>query len=101
MPLLGEGGDHSWNSWQDSCHPGAGNLFAVNWREKFVRKDARCAPPCTMMCSKISLVTEGPHAGVLTEGPEYETEYALGACYGITDQAPVIEADARCWSLDA
>ncbi|MFC1824298.1 aldehyde ferredoxin oxidoreductase family protein [Thermodesulfobacteriota bacterium] len=96
MPALNEAGIIPYRNWQEAADPEGKNLFAETWREKYVKKDVRCAPPCNLKCSKITLVTEGPHAGTMTEGPEYEAEYALGACCGITNQAAVIEADALC-----
>jgi aldehyde:ferredoxin oxidoreductase len=96
MPALNKAGIIPWRNWQEAASPECEKLFAENWREKFVKKDVRCAPPCHFKCGKICLATEGPHAGVLTEGPEYEAEYALGTCCNITDQAAIIEADALC-----
>lgn len=96
MPALNEGGIIPWRNWQEAGSPGGVNLFAQTWRKKFVRKDIRCAPPCNIKCAKLSLATEGPHAGVLTEGPDYEAEYSFGTCCDITDQPAIIEADALC-----
>lgn len=95
-PILHEGGIVPWRNWQDAGSPEGQNLFAQAWRSKYVRKDVHCAPPCNTRCGKLCLVTEGPHAGSLSEGPEYEAEYALGACCDITDQPAIIEADALC-----
>lgn len=99
MPALNEGGITPWRNWQDASSPGAVSLFAQTWRNKYVKKDVRCAPPCNVKCSKLTLTREGPHAGILTEGPDYESEYCFGACCGITDQTAVIEADALCDKL--
>ncbi|MDP2916702.1 MAG: aldehyde ferredoxin oxidoreductase C-terminal domain-containing protein, partial [Dehalococcoidia bacterium] len=96
MPALNEGGIIPWRNWQDASQPGCVNLFAQTWREKFVKKDVRCAPPCNVKCSKLTVAREGPYAGVLTEGPDYEAEYSLGACCDITDQTAVIQADSLC-----
>jgi len=96
MPAQNENGIIPWRNWQDAALPRGVNLFAHTWRDKYVRKDVRCAPPCNVNCSVISLASEGPHAGVITEGPEYEAEYALGACCDITNQTAIVEADALC-----
>ena len=96
MPTLHEWGMTPWRNWQEASSPGGANLFPQTWREKYIKKDVRCAPPCNIKCGKLSLATEGPHAGALSEGIEYETEYALGACCDITDQSAIIEADALC-----
>jgi aldehyde:ferredoxin oxidoreductase len=96
MPGLNEGGIMPWRNWQDAGLAKASELYPQSWRSKYVKKDVRCAPPCSVKCGKLCLATEGPHAGVVSEGPEYEAEYALGTCCDITDQAAIIEADALC-----
>jgi aldehyde:ferredoxin oxidoreductase len=35
-------------------------------------------PTCFLQCTKLSKVREGRHAGLVLEGPEYETIYAIG-----------------------
>jgi len=44
------------------------------------------APPCP----------PGEHSGALTEGPEYETLYALGGCCGVFDPEIIIKGDELC-----
>jgi len=90
------GGFIPWRNWQDGSFPNAEALFPETWREKFVKKDMKCSAPCTFNCSKLTLASEGPHAGIVSDGPDYETVYSLGACCGITDFPAIIEADALC-----
>jgi aldehyde:ferredoxin oxidoreductase len=71
-------------------------ITAEYFREHFVVRDLYCAPPCPVKCSKITLVRDGQFAGLLTEGPEYETVYAFGACCGIYDAPTIIAADNFC-----
>ncbi|MBN1847319.1 MAG: aldehyde ferredoxin oxidoreductase family protein [Deltaproteobacteria bacterium] len=99
MPTLNDGGITPWRNWQNGGSDKAVNLYAQTWRDEYVKKDVRCSPPCNLKCSKLVLSREGPHAGVLTEGPDYETEYSFGASCNVTDQAAVIEADALCDKL--
>lgn len=99
MPTLNDGGITPWRNWQNGGSEKAVNLYAQTWRDDYVKKDVRCAPPCNLKCSKLVLSREGPHAGILTEGPDYETEYSFGACCDVADQAAVIEADALCDKL--
>jgi len=96
MPSLNEAGIMPWRNWQDASSPKGVNIYAQTWRDKYVKKDVRCAPPCNVRCSKLCLATEGPYAGTVSEGPEYEAQYALGACCDITDESAIIEADALC-----
>jgi aldehyde:ferredoxin oxidoreductase len=53
-----------------------------------------CGTTCQLKCEKISLVKEGPYAGSLSRGPEFETLDALGAQCGI-DNLPVLIAAAQ------
>lgn len=72
------------------------NLFGDVLRERFLAKDVNSGEPCPTKCSKLTVVKEGPYAGAFTEGPEYETIYALGTGCGIFDFAPIIQADVMC-----
>ena len=74
---------------------GAGLLGDV-LRERFLVKDAPCGDPCPSRCSKVTVVRDGPYAGATSEGPEYETVYALGSSCGIYDLGAVIAADQLC-----
>jgi len=58
---------------------------------------------CTIRCSKIARVKEGSFKGALTEGPEYETVWSLGAHCGNTDIASIIQAEQLCdaYGMDA
>jgi len=51
---------------------------------------------CPVGCSQVKLVTEGPYAGYLSEGPEYETTYSLGSTVGVGYLPAVIAADRLC-----
>jgi aldehyde:ferredoxin oxidoreductase len=62
-------------------------------------KDIACASPCPVKCSKYFVVKEGKRAGVFSEGPEYETLYALGGMIKNFDASNMIEIDAICDDL--
>jgi aldehyde:ferredoxin oxidoreductase len=51
---------------------------------------------CQVRCGQIRKVTEGPYAGFLTEGPEYESIFAFGCALCNTDPASIIAADSIC-----
>ncbi|MCJ7605461.1 MAG: aldehyde ferredoxin oxidoreductase family protein, partial [Dehalococcoidales bacterium] len=51
---------------------------------------------CPVACSQVKLVTSGPYAGYLTEGPEFESIYSLGSTCGIDYLPAVIAADRLC-----
>jgi aldehyde:ferredoxin oxidoreductase len=51
---------------------------------------------CPVGCSQVKLVTQGPYAGYLSEGPEFETTYSLGSSVGVDYLPAVIAADRLC-----
>jgi aldehyde:ferredoxin oxidoreductase len=51
---------------------------------------------CPVGCSQVKLVNEGPFAGYLSEGPEFETTYSLGSTVGVTYLPAIIAADRIC-----
>lgn len=85
------------DNWQRAAPPDlAENVMGDMLRHRFLVMDTACGEPCSVKCSKITLVRDGPYAGAMTEGPEYETIYSLGTACGIYDLAPIIQADRLC-----
>jgi aldehyde:ferredoxin oxidoreductase len=85
------------DNWQRAATPDeAVGLLGDTLRDKYLVKDEPCGIPCPSRCSKVTVVREGPYAGAMSEGPEYETAYALGSSCGIYDLGAVIAADQLC-----
>jgi len=59
-----------------------------------IRKVA-CAD-CPVGCSQVKMVTDGPYAGFLSEGPEFETTYSLGSTVGVDYLPAIIAGDRLC-----
>lgn len=51
---------------------------------------------CSARCGKIHKVTEGPYAGALSEGPEYESYWAMSGTIDSNNIAATILADQLC-----
>lgn len=51
---------------------------------------------CMTRCGQVHRVTEGGYAGAESEGPEYESIWALGAGLSNTEIGSVVAADAKC-----
>ncbi len=51
---------------------------------------------CPVSCSQVKLVTSGPYAGHLSEGPEFETTYSLGSSVAVDYLPAIIAADRLC-----
>jgi len=54
---------------------------------------------CMTKCGQVRKVTEGPYAGALSEGPDYESIWSLGGNLAINDLAFLIAADSLCDKL--
>ncbi|HOQ99391.1 MAG TPA: aldehyde ferredoxin oxidoreductase family protein [Anaerolineae bacterium] len=48
---------------------------------------------CPVGCGQLRVAGAGPYAGILTEGPDFETVYAFGSGVGIGTVDPIIAAD--------
>ncbi len=85
-------------NWQDSVFEHASEISYPKLREKLVLKDTGCRH-CPVCCTKLTAVQEGPYAGAVTDGPEYETIYAFGSACGVGKPEPIIAADMICDNL--
>jgi aldehyde:ferredoxin oxidoreductase len=48
---------------------------------------------CPVACSQLKVAKTGDYAGILTEGPDFETVYSFGSGVGIDEVDPIIAAD--------
>jgi aldehyde:ferredoxin oxidoreductase len=64
-------------------------------RPKYTIADRACFG-CSLGCKKVNYVREGPFAGTLEEGPEYEGLMAFGSLLGIDDYAATLKANQIC-----
>lgn len=74
---------------------GIEGLMAETMREKIVIHDESCFA-CALPCGKLSLIKEGPYAGTVLQGPQYETIGLLGSNCGISDIEVVARANYLC-----
>ena len=54
---------------------------------------------CMLKCGKTRTVTEGPYAGVTSEGPQYESIWAFAGPTACTDLGATVKADYMCCEL--
>jgi len=64
-------------------------------RPRFTIADRACFG-CSLGCKKMNYVRDGPYAGTLEEGPEYEGLMAFGSALGIDDFATTLKANQIC-----
>ncbi len=89
VALGNEAGFLPTKNFQTSQFPGAGNINAQSL-EKYKISDKACFG-CTITCSKVHRSDS-----IYTDGPEYETLFALGSCCGNDDVASIIRLHELC-----
>jgi len=63
-------------------------------RDEYVTKSTSCYL-CPIHCSRHSRISEGRFAGLVTEGPEFETLSAFGSRIGVNDLEAIIYLNRR------
>lgn len=51
---------------------------------------------CMTRCGQVHMVKDGPYAGAMSEGPEYESIWAFGPQVGNTEVGATVQADRLC-----
>ena len=51
---------------------------------------------CPVSCHVFRMVHDGPYAGYLTDGPEFETDYSFGGVTGVDNAGAIYAADRMC-----
>ncbi len=64
-------------------------------RPRFTVSDRACFG-CSLGCKKMNYIPDGPYAGTLEEGPEYEGLMAFGSLLGIDDYPTTLKANQIC-----
>ncbi|TFG30822.1 hypothetical protein EU527_13945 [Candidatus Thorarchaeota archaeon] len=64
-------------------------------RPRYTVSDRACFG-CSLGCKKVNYVRDGPFAGTLEEGPEYEGLMAFGSSLGVDDYATTLKANQIC-----
>jgi aldehyde:ferredoxin oxidoreductase len=74
---------------------GIEGLLAETMRQKIVIHDESCFA-CPLPCGKLSIIKEGPYAGTILQGPQYESIGLLGTNCGMSSIETVARANYLC-----
>jgi aldehyde:ferredoxin oxidoreductase len=80
---------------QTGVFSGWEKLSADYIRPNYTIGDRACFG-CSLGCKKVNYIREGPFAGTLEEGPEYEGIMAFGSLIGIDDYATTLKGNQIC-----
>lgn len=83
-------------NWQSAVFPGVEKICPATTTEEYPRQSVACGPYCPSPCSHISRIESGPYKGARTEGPEYETYYAMGSNCGVDRMDAIVAAEEIC-----
>ena len=83
-------------NWQSAVFPNVEKICPSTNTEEYPRQAVSCGPYCPSPCSHISVIQSGPYKGARTEGPEYETYYAMGSNCGIDRVDAIVAAEEIC-----
>jgi len=95
LPMLNERGMLSTRNHREGVFEGASKISADYFEKNLFVKNVACFA-CPVACGRFSVVKHGPYAGTETEGPEYETIYALGSNCGVDSAEAIAKADQLC-----
>jgi len=84
-------------NFQQGQFEGADKLSGETIADTILLKNKGCFA-CTIACARVSEVKEGKYKGA-GEGPEYESDWALGIDTGVSDLAAVTKANYLCNEL--
>lgn len=83
-------------NWQSTVFPNVEKICPATNADEFPRQSVSCGPYCPGPCSHISVIQDGPYKGARSEGPEYETYYAMGSNCGIDRVDAIVAAEEIC-----
>ncbi|MDI6708559.1 MAG: aldehyde ferredoxin oxidoreductase family protein [Candidatus Thermoplasmatota archaeon] len=82
-------------NWQASIFEGSKTISPYYWAPKYSKKNKACFS-CIKPCGKLFVIEEGGYKGTVVDGPEYETQYALGSQCGNDDIEILAKANELC-----
>jgi len=93
--IINNAGALPFKNWQTSYNEIADEISGETLAEKYLRKRTICWG-CNIGCGRATEVKEGPFKVLNTEGPEYESIWALGNDTGVMDLGAIIKANHFC-----
>lgn len=93
--IVNSHGAYSHRNFQQSYYPEADEQSGERLTEVYLTGTTGCWG-CPIICGRKSVVPEGPFSVKYTEGPEYETIFALGSNCGVKELDAVIKANHFC-----
>ena len=96
--IINNAGALPYKNWQTGVNPDAESISGETLAKEYLVKRRSCWA-CTVGCGRVTSVKSGPFQVLSSEGPEYETIWALGSSTGVKDLDAVVKANHYCDEL--
>ncbi len=96
--IINNAGLLPYKNWQFGYNPEADRISGETLAEKYLTKQGYCWG-CQIGCGRVTSVKEGDYHITYSEGPEYESIWALGSDTGVLNLEAVIKANHLCDEL--
>lgn len=93
--VINNAGMLPFKNWQLGYNPEADKISGETIAKNYLVKKRPCWG-CNIACGRVTSVKSGPYQILITEGPEYESVWALGNSTGVMDVEAVIKANHLC-----
>ncbi|MEM0035448.1 MAG: aldehyde ferredoxin oxidoreductase family protein [Desulfurococcus sp.] len=96
--IINQIGGLPYKNWQYGYNPEADKISGETLASKYLIKRRPCWG-CQIACGRVTRVQFGPYQVLYSEGPEYESIWALGNDTGVMDLEAIIKANHLCDEL--
>ncbi|GCC10800.1 putative oxidoreductase YdhV [archaeon] len=93
--IINNAGALPFENWQTGYNENADMISGETMAEKYLSKNSYCWG-CAIGCGRVTSVKKGAYHIKYSEGPEYESIWALGNSTGVMDMEAVIKANHLC-----
>ncbi|MEM2960109.1 MAG: aldehyde ferredoxin oxidoreductase family protein [Candidatus Bathyarchaeia archaeon] len=96
--VINTAGGLPYKNWQTGVNPYADKISGETLAETYLISRRACWG-CPIGCGRVTSVSSGPFQILGTEGPEYESIWALGGTTGVKDLDAIVKANHYCDEL--
>jgi len=96
--VINNHGAFPYKNWQTGVNPDAEGISGETLAKEYLTKRRPCWA-CTIGCGRVTTVKSGAFQILNTEGPEYETIWALGSSTAVKELDAVVKANHFCDEL--
>ncbi len=96
--IINKAGALPFKNWQTGYNPDADKISGETLTKEYLTGKRPCWG-CVIACGRVTRVKKGPYQVLYSEGPEYESIWALGNDTGVTELDAIIKANHLCDEL--